>query len=372
MSDITVRRIEKSELGRFLRLPFRLYRDDPHWVPPLFSEMKSMLDPEKNHFIKNSSPAYFMAFRGRKAVARVLAGYNTPVSKKTGVPNGYFALFEAEDEQSGLAVMEAAAEYCKSLGAERFFGPQSPTDGEEERALLIEGFGFPPVLYTTYNPEWYRNVFEKFGMVKSKDLMAFLLETDKLPLGRFRRLVRFAEQRYGFHADRIDFSRLEDELRDIQKILGEAAIDGWDSGIPSWELIEQTAAAMKTMADPDFIYIVRTDEGRPIAFVVSIPNFNEALIHMNGRMLPLGIIKFLYWRRRIRSLRILMQFSVKDFEGKGAVSAAYLAIMEKALEKGYRWGEASTIGEENIRSLQAVEGAGGRVYRRFRWFEKAL
>jgi len=371
MTNITVRRIGEKELGRFLRLPFRLYKDDPNWVPPLYSEMRAMLDTEKNHFLRNSSPAYFMAFRGKKAVARVLAGYNAPVSQKTGVPNGYFALFAAEDEESGLAVMEAAEAYCKSLGAVRFFGPQSPTDGEEERALLIEGFEFPPVLYTAYNPEWYQNVFEKFGMVKFNDLMAFLLETDKLPLDRFRRIVHFAEERYGFHADRIDFRHLDNDLRDIQKILSEAAIEHWDS-VPTWDLIEQTAGAMKTLADPDFVYIVRTNEGRPIAFVVSVPNYNEALIHMKGRMLPFGIIKFLYWRKRIGSLRILMQFSAKDFEGKGAVSSAYLAIMEKAIEKGYHWGEASTIGEENIRSLQAVEGAGGRVYKRFRWYEKAL
>ncbi len=372
MMDITVRRIDKSEMGRFLRLPFRLYKSDPHWVPPLFSEMKSMLDTEKNHFLGDSRPAYFMAFRGNRAVARVLAGYNKPMSEKTGVPNGYFALFEAADEESGLAVLNAAADYCKSLGAARFFGPQSPTNGEEERALLIEGFGFPPVLYTAYNPEWYQNVFIRFGMEKSNDLLAFLLETDKLPLDRFRKIVHYAEQRYGFHADRIDMNHLEGELRDIQRILQEAAIDEWDTGIPSWELIEQTAGAMKTLADPDFVYIVRTNEGRPLAFVVSVPNYNEALIHMNGRMLPFGVFKFLRWRKRITGLRILMQFSVRDFEGKGAVSSAYLAIMEKAIQKGYRWGEASTIGEENIRSLQAVEGAGGKVYRRYRWFEKAL
>ncbi len=369
--NLTVRRIGKNEMGRFLRLPFRLFKDDPNWVPPLFSEMKSMLDINKNHFLKDISPTYFMAFRDGKPVARVLAGYNTPVSKKTGVPNGYFALFAAEDEESGLAVLEAAAAYCKSLGAVRFFGPQSPTDGEEERALLIEGFGFPPVLYTAYNPQWYQNVFEKFGMVKFNDLVAFLLEADSLPLNRFRKLVRFGAARYGYHADRIDMSRLDTELRDIQRILSEAAIEHWDS-VPTWELIEQTAGAMKALADPDFIYIVRTTDGSPVAFVVSIPNYNEALIHMRGRLLPFGVFKFLYWRKRIKGLRILMQFSVKEFEGKGAVSAAYLAIMEKAIEKGYRWGEASTIGEENIRSLQAVEGAGGRVYRRFRWFEKAL
>lgn len=369
---ITARRIKKKELGRFLRLPFRLYKDDPNWVPPLFSEMKNMLDPEKNAFLKNGEHSFFMAFRGRKAVARVLAGYNYNVSKTTGVPNGYFALLEAEDEESGLAVLEAAADYCKSLGAVKIVGPYSPTDGEEDRALLIDGFGFPPVLYTAYNPLWYKEVLEKFGMVKhAEDLLAFLIETDTMPIDRFRRVLAAAEKKGSFSAQRIDFDNLESELRDIQKILSEAAIDNWDS-IPTWEQIEQTAGTMKTLADPDFVYIVRTSEGRPIAFVVAVPNYNEALIHMKGRLLPFGFIKFLCWRKRIRGLRILMQFSVKDYEGTGAVSSAYLKIMEKAREKGYKWGEAGTIGEENIRSWHAVLGAGGKEYRRYRWYEKTL
>jgi len=370
--ELTVRRIGKNERGRFIKLPYRLYADDKNWVPPLFSEMKSMLSEKTNSFLKSGAHAYFMAFRGGVPAARILAGFNAPVSEKTGVPNGYFALFAAQDEESGLAVLKAAADYCVSLGAARFYGPYSPTNGEEERALLVDGFDAPPVLYTAYNPPWYQDVFLKFGLRKSHDLLAFMIEVDQLPIERFRRIVGYAQARYGFHAHRISFDNLENDLRDIQRILKEAAIDQWDTGIPSWELIEQTAGALKSLADPDFIYIVRTDAGRPIAFVVSIPNYNEALIHLNGRLLPLGFFKFLYWRKRIRSLRVLMQFSVRDFEGRGAVSSAYLAIMEKAIEKGYKWGEASTIGEENVRSVQAVEGAGGRAYRRYRWFEMAL
>ena len=369
---ITVRRIERKELGRFLRLPFSLYRGDPNWVPPLFSEMKGMLDPEKNAFLKNGEHAFFMAFRDGKAVARVLAGLNYPVTKKTGIPNGFFSLFEAQDEESGAAVLDAACRYCKSLGAVKIVGPYSPTDGEEGRALLVEGFGFPPVIYTAYNPPWYKDLIESCGFTRhAKDLLAFLIEADTMPIEKFRRVVAVSEKRGGFSARRIDFSDLESELRDIEKIISESAVENWDS-IPSWEQIEQTADAMKSLADPDFIYIVRTDEGRPVAFVVAIPDYNQALIHMKGRLFPFGFVKFLYWRKRIKGIRILMQFCVKDYEGKGAVSSAYLKIMEKAREKGYLWGEAGTIGEENVRSWRAVVGAGGRPYRKYRWYEKAL
>lgn len=369
---LTVKQIKKNELDKFLRLPFRLYRNDPNWMPPLLSEYKNMLDPAKNTFLASGEHAYFMAFDGRRPTARILAGRNTPVTKSTGIKTGYFSLFEAQDEQSGLAVLEAAADYCRSLGLTRIIGPYSPTNGEEERALLIEGFGFPPVLYTSYNPPWYSEVFEKFGLKKDSDLVAFIIERDKLPLDKFRRVVRLAEKRFGFRSDGLRMDNLDEELKDIQRILNEADIDDWDMGVPTWEMIRQSAASLKTLADPDLVQIVRKDDGRPLAFVVAIPNYNEVLIHMNGRLFPFGFLHFLYWRRKIKGLRIMMQFSVKDYQGSGAVSSAYLAIMEKALEKGYTWAEASTIGEENLKSLLAVKGAGGRVYRRYRRYEKDI
>ncbi len=367
--SVEIRQIEENNLKDFIRLPFRLYKDDPKWVPPLISEMKSMLDPEKNVFLQ-SEHAFFMAYRGTHPTARILAGYNEPVSTKTGIKNGYFSLFEAEDEESGTAVLKAAESYLREIGVSRMVGPYSPTNGEEERALLVEGFDSPPVLYAAYNPEWYKRLFENYGLKKSSDLLAFKIDTHSMPIDKFRKIVGYAKIKFDFEAYSLDIENLDNELKDIQQILKDSDIDEWDSGIPSWELIVQSAEAMKTLADPDLVYIVRRNDGRPLAFVVCIPNYNEVLIHMSGRLLPFGFIKFLYWKKRISGLRILMQFCVKDYERTAAVSAAYLGIMENALKKGYDWGDASTIGEENYKSWRAVVGAGGKQYRRFRWYEK--
>ncbi|MBN2880356.1 MAG: hypothetical protein JXN65_12090 [Clostridia bacterium] len=367
--SIEVRQIDESNLKEFIKLPFRLYKNDPNWVPPLISEMKSMLNADKNVFLQ-SQHAFFIAYRDGKPAARILAGYNEPVSKTTGISNGYFSLFEADDEESGAAVLEAAETYLRNIGTVKMFGPYSPTDGEENRALLVEGFDSPPVLYAAYNPEWYMHTFEEFGLKKSSDLLAFKIDTGKMPIEKFRKIVGYAKKKFGFEAYPLNLSQLESELMDIQSILKESAIDDWDTGIPSWDLIVQSAEAMKTLADPELVYIVRHNDGRPIAFVVCIPNFNEVLKHMNGRLLPFGFIKFLYWKNRISGLRVLMQFCIKEYERKAAVSAAYLGIMEAALKKGYDWGDASTIGEENYKSWRAVVGAGGRQYRRFRWYVK--
>ena len=370
--SINVKKIKKSNLNQFIKLPYRLYKKDNNWVPPLYSTMRDMLDSEKNVFLKNGDHAFFLAYRGKKVVARILAGYDEPVSRKTGIDNGYFSLFEATDKESGLAVLDAAVNFCKSIGTVRILGPHSPTNGEEDRALLVEGFGFPPVLYHTYNPEWYQDVFIYFGLKKSNDMLAFKIEIDKMPIERFRTVVSYAQNRFKFAPYKLDLKNLDSELKDIQLILNDSAIDEWDSGIPTWEMIVQAADSLKTLADPDLIYIVRKNDGRPLAFVVCLPNYNEVLIHLKGRLLPFGIIKFFYWRKKIKSVRVMMQFCVEDYEKTAAVSCAYLAIMEKALEKGYNWGDASTIGEENTKSWRAVKGAGGKLYRRFRLFEKEL
>lgn len=370
--SVVVRQISDQNLSAFIRLPFRLYRNDPLWVPPLISTMKDMLDSEKNVFLKSGEHAFFLAYRNNQPTARVLAGHNVPVSQTTGIENGYFSLFEAEDRESGLAVLTAAEEYLKRLGMARMVGPYSPTNGEEDRALLVEGFDSPPALYASYNPTWYQELFESFGLSKDADLLAFKVLMGTMPIERFRQVVGYAKKKFHFEAYPIKLIDLDTELKDIQEILQGSDIGEWDAGIPSWDFIVQSAESLKAIADPDLVYIVRRDDGRPLAFVVCVPNYNEVLIHMKGRLFPVGLFQYLYWKRRIKGLRVMMQFCVKDYERTAAVSAAYLGIMEAALKKGYQWADASTIGEENFKSWRAVVGAGGKQYRRFRWYSKDL
>lgn len=334
--------------------------------------MKKTLDPSNNKFLSGGEHSFFMAFKGKKPVARILAGINAPMTQKTGIVWSYFSLFEAENEESGKAVLDAAAEYCKSHGAVKLLGPFSPTNGEDSRGLLVEGFDGPPVLLSPYNPPWYKELFEKYGLQKYRDLYAFKIETVNTPLERFRKGVNYAKKRYKFDAKKADLNNFEGELKDIYRILTESTPSDWDTGVPTWEQVREEGKTLKSMADPDYVYIARTQEGRPIAFVVALPNYNEILIHMNGRLLPFGILKYLYWRKRIKGLRILMQFCVPDYQAKGAISVCYLYIMEIARQKGCMWGEASAIGEENVKSLAAVEGVGGVRYRTFRWFMKDL
>jgi hypothetical protein len=204
--SIEVRQIGEKNLKEFIALPFRLYQKDKNWVPPLVSSMKKMLDPQKNKFLK-SPHACFMAYRDSKPVARILAGQNVPESQAYGTARGYFSLFEAEDMESGVKVVEAAQEYLKRIGMRAMKGPYSPTNGEENRLLLTAGFDLPPVLDQTYNPAWYRDVFERAGFTKTaSDMLAFKIVPDDIPFDKFRKVVAYAKERYGFEAVPIDLT----------------------------------------------------------------------------------------------------------------------------------------------------------------------
>lgn len=352
-------------------LPFSLYKDNPYWVAPLILDMKERLNAKKNPFLFTPH-AFFMAERDGKPVARVLAGIHRPKTNKLGVNIGYFSLFEATDEEAGLFILHAAEDYCKSLGCIQLYGPEAPTGGEDDRAVLVEqGFDEIPKLYHTYNPKWYPDVMEKFGFVKDHDIYSFLITQETVELERFRRVVEYAQKRYHFKAYRFDLSRFEEELKDIQVILQKSVPADWDE-VPPWEQIESEAKMFRQVADPDFVYITRSDAGEPLAFVIGLPDYNQVFHKMRGRLLPFGVFKFLYWRKKINGIRIIMQFCVEEYQAKGAVSAGYLGIMENCFKKGMWYGDAGTIGDENPKSFTAVEGAGGKRYRTFRWFIKDI
>jgi len=370
--SMQVIKLQSGNVKEFLSLPYRLYKKDPFWVPPLMSEQRNVLLPAKNFFLAESEYSLYIVKRKRKVVARILVGIHAPMTRKFGVRYAFFSMFEMEDIECGTLLLTTAEQWACDNKAAFLLGPWSPTNGEEQRGLLIEGFSEPPTLMNSYNPKWYQSVYEDSGFTKYEDLLALRIDVRQLPVDKFRRVVKNASERYGFYTSKLDLSHYEDELHAIHQILIEAYPPEWDENAPDWEQVVSVGESLRTMADPDFVQIARTTSGRPIAFIVGVPNYNEALIHMNGRLFPFGFLKFLWWKSKIKCIRGFMQFSIPEYRNKAAISACYLSAMDAAIEKGYEWAEASTIGEENHRSLAAVEGAGGIRYKKYRWYQKSL
>lgn len=222
----------------------------------------------------------------------------------------------------------------------------------------------------SYNPPYYPEFFERYGFTKHIDLFAYYFDNH---VPRTPEAVAYAMERYGFTVEPINFNRLEEELADIKRVLDEAMPAEWPDMIPpDTDALREIAKTLRPLADPEFILIARHN-GRPIGFNITLPDYNQVLIHLrNGRLFPFGWLKFLYWKRKIDGLRFFVLFVVPDFRRKGVSAAIFLRTFEAVKKSRYRWVEGSTIGEENDRMRRDVERAGGKHYRTYRIYRKEI
>ena len=383
---LRVEEVGEEGIDAFVALPFRLYRTDRIWVPGLRSDQKKMLRGIDNELFRHGPHALFLVSEGRRVVARVLCGLNLLMKDEKEAyaadpsrnPDKerwcYFSLFEADSPESGALVLSAAENWCRGQGGTHMVGPWSPDDGESSRGCLVQGFDGPPAVLNSYNPEWYGGVIESCGFGKWEDLYALLATPQTLDLGRLERIAEFAEKRVGFRVDASDLAFVDREVGDIYKILVGAYPPDWATPLPSRQFVDDFVKANLRILDADLIHIARRlSDGEPIAFVLGIPDMNEVLIHMrSGRLSPLNIARFLYYRKRVKGARGMMQFSLPEYHHRGVMAACYARSLLAACRKGYTRFDASTIGERNQISRKSVESAGASIYRVYRYYCKEL
>ncbi len=389
----------KREKGLFVRLSWRLYRGDPNWVPPLLSDIHATVWGAGSWFQKAGPSQVFLAWpvrpvgrgsSGRGApVGRIAVVIDRRLNERKGTKLAHLTLFETiEDYDVAEALFDAACSWARDQGMEDIRGPISPSNGDDYRALLVEGFDSPPVLMDSYNPPFYMDFFERYGFVKEADLWAFHYDIKNIP-DRFERLADYAMRKFHFRVDPVDLSQMEREVRAIKEILDQAIPEEWyDMVPPTLDEVREMGMKLKPLAVPDFILIARAVEkagapqtgkgavpdalGRPIGFLVGMPNYNQALKHLNGRLFPLGWLKFMWYRRRIDSGRIFILFVTPEYRKKGVTGAMFMKCLLAGKRLGYRWGEGSTIGETNTFMVRDAEGAGGRHYKTYRMYRRQL
>ncbi len=372
-TDIAVRQLPADSLKGFINLPFRLYRGDGNWVAPLVSDQAKSLRGIGNKFIAESTHAYLAGFRGARMVSRVMVAKNDSLSIKQGVPVATFSLPEAEDDEAFCAIMAAAEDWAKGLGLKRLIGPWSPSNGEEGIGLLAEGFDDPPVLLNSYNKAWYKDSLERMGYTKLADFVGYDLSTDRIPMQSLARGSETAFARANVTAAKIDMGRLEEELKDIHSVMVEAFPGEWYNEPPTWDEFRKLAGPLARLADPDLVWLARDKaSGKLAAFIVTLPDWNQVLIRMRGRLFPFGWLNMIRAKRKITRVRLMMQYCLKEYRGSSVIPALYAKIVENASAKGIFRAEASVILETNIHSRRAIERIGGKLSKVYRWYTKDL
>jgi hypothetical protein len=363
----------KRDLKKFINMQWDIYKGDRNFVPPLKKSLFLTLRGKDNPLLSNGPHTFFIAEKDGKVVGRIMAGVNEKLNRSKNKNEGYISLFECiNDEEVAFSLFDHAFVWLGGQGADTVVGPVSPTNGDDNRGLLIKGFDGPPVLMNSYNPPYYETLFNKYGFEKDMDLYAFHLDAKDLDDERYGRVSQYAMKKFNFRIDRFDKRFFEREISDIKRILDVSMPDTWEHLTPpSLEEIRKESKNLVRFMDEDLVYIARSGE-KPIGFIVALPDYNQVLAKLNGRLLPFGIIKFLWYKRKINRARIFMQFVVPEFRNRAVNSAIYYKLMIEGKKKGYVSGEGSTIAEMNRESILNVQKLGGKLYRVYRIYRKQV
>lgn len=357
----------------FISLPWKLYRGDPNWVPPLKMDMRDTLNPKKNVLLRLGPYQYFLAYRGREPVGRMGVGIDEHLNEVKGFKGGYLTLFESvPDFEVARALFDAGCGWLKARGIEFITGPQSPSNGDDYRGLLFRGFDSPPVLYDSYNPDWYIKFFEEYGFVKDFDRNAYYFELDDMP-AKIARAVDYAKRKYKFHTRRMNLKHIEPELVGIKEVVDAGWPQEWPDMVPpAMEEIRAEYKKLIPFADADLIWVAETDEGKIVGFFVALPDYNQCFAKMNGRLLPFGFLKFLWLKRKLRSGRSFIMFVHPEYQNKGVAAAIYLSAVQAAKAKGYTHGEGSSVHEFNVKMNRDALSIGAKLYKVYRVYRKEL
>ncbi len=368
--------ISRQQRQAFIDLPYRLYRHDANYVPPLRSQMIGLFDPQQNALLARGPFVLLLCYRRRQVVGRVLAGIDLAYDQANHYHSAWFSLFESEaDQQAARTLLAGLTHWARARGAGFLRGPEPADGGDTCKGLLVKGFDGPPALKNSYNPPWYADFFEQQGFRKLRDLYAYYLTVDQVERPKDAEVLAYAMKRYGYHVDTINLDNLEPDLVAITEILRQTVVTWQDehAEMPDLAAVRKMAQAMLPIADPQLICLARTDAGRPIGFTVALPDYNQVFRRIrDGRLWPFGLLKILYYRRKITAVRVFMQFVVPDYHRKAVNNAMFAQMIATARRKGYMSGDGSTIGETNLESRRSVERLGGVPYRTYRIYKKQI
>lgn len=363
---------DNREMDEFIRFPWKVYRGNPNWVPPLISETKFILG-DKNPFFRHAEAAYFLARNNSEIVGRIGAIVDRNHINIHNEQAGFFGYFEClPDPAAAKALVDAAAAWLKQRGIETMRGPINPSTNDE-CGFLLDGHDSPPMIMMTYTPPYYLDYMERCGLVKSKDLYAYISVIREVSAGdRLERLAAAIKKRVpGLIVRPANMKNFQKELEAVKDIYNSAWSHNWGFVPMTDEEIESMAKRLKPLIVPELLIMVEVN-GDPAGFFMAVPDYNQVFIRINGQLGPLEIVKFLWYSRKISDIRVLTMGVKEEYRKKGIEGLLYLESFKAAMRKGYERAEMSWVLEDNELMKKGCEIMGGKLYKKYRIYEKRI
>ncbi len=361
-------------MGRFLRVPYSIYRDDPHWVAPLLADVKKVFSDE-NPLFTHADMRLWIATHDGHDVGRIAGILDHNYKQTNGDNAAFFGFFESVDdpEVSG-ALFEVARQWGREVRAERLLGPMNPTTNDE-CGLLVEGFDSSPMFMMTYNPAYYVGLIEARGFKKAKDLLAFYIDLSNIPMERMTRIAAKVRERNPSISFRpILRKTLAQDLGKVKEVYNAAWKDNWGFVPMTDAEVDFLADRLKPLLMEGLVWLAEAGQ-EPVGFLLATPDFNAALKPLGGRLLTprlIGFIPYLLGWKRPPETRVLTLGVKESYRGRGLETAMLIEGLKVGFNAGFRGSEASWILEDNIMMCRLLSAIGGRVYKKYRIYEQLL
>lgn len=363
---------------RFLNVPYRLHRREPHWIAPLKISQKDILDTRRHPFYKTADVEMFLAERDGRVVGRIMAILNRAHNEFHHERAGFFGFFEVEnDKQVATALFDAARDWLRERGMEVIRGPVNPSTNYE-LGLLVEGFDLDPTVLMTYNPAYYVELVEGYGFGKAMDLYAYDIAAKYFVVSdKLKRVAERLRTRDRIRVRTVNLKDFKNEVEIVRQVYNDAWSRNWGFVPVTEEEFTHLAKDLKQLVDPRVVMIAEqlSEDGqstRPIGFLLAVPDINRALKKLDGRLLPFGLVKLLWHSRKIDFIRIITMGIIREFQSMGAGAIFLSEIYDRAPASGYPSGEMGWVLENNVMMNRAAELIGGRRVKTYRIYEMRL
>lgn len=362
------------DLRRFIRLPSSFYADDPAWISPLLIERREQLS-RRNPYFTHAHCCFWLAYRGTRPVGRISAQIDELHEMRYRDATGFFGLLEAENEADTFhALLGTAETWLRNQGMSRIQGPFNLSINQE-CGLLVEGYDTPPMIMMGHARPYYADRIAAEGYQHSKDLLAYRVATDFTPPALMRAAVNKAAGSIRIRP--LHRSMISRELRILQEIFEDAWSANWGFIPFTEEEFRHLGYSLRLLVDDECVQIAEVD-GTPAGMLIALPNLNEAIRDLHGRLLPFGWLKLL-WRLKVKrptTARVAMMGVRKCFQRSALGTALAFMLIDAVrgygIRRGVREVELSWILEDNMRMRDMLAMIGGVPYKRYRIYEKAL
>jgi hypothetical protein len=361
----------------FVDFVWEVYKDDGAWIPPLKSEVHGLLSPKKNPWFLHAKAQLWLATRGERVVGRISAQVDDLVQQHMAPGTGQWGMFEALDAEAATALIATAEQWLRDQGMTRALGPISISIWDEP-GLEILGFEQPPTVMMGHHRPEYRGWIEAAGYAKARDLHTYDMHIDKQMDPLIERLVQAGQKNPRIRIRTVDKSKFDSEAAVILHILNDAWSDNWGY-IPLTDAeIAYAGKKLRPIIYEDLVRVAEFD-GEPVAFMITLPDINEFIADLDGRLFPFGWAKLLWRLRnpRVKRVRVPLMGVVKSLQGgRLAGQLAFMlieSIRHASVDKyGVQQGEFGWVLEDNKGMVSIAELSGATVNHTYRVYEKQL